>query len=837
MADTLGKRSQYLLDMIQQSKGTGSGPMGTHQTRWGPLVANVPVSVLSSIIIWAFAIYCMVEPDDAKANLGDAKSAVTGFFTWAYIGSNGVWFFFIIALYYWYGDVKLGLDDEKPEFDDANYFAMIFCAGVAIGLFFYGASEPLYHYYDAGGNRFTGKTSSLNDNEKAQWAINLTLYHWGVHGWVVYTLTALCLGILSYRYGLPLTYRTCFFPVFGKVTWGWIGDLIDSCTIAGCIAGVCTSLGLGAQQIVTGMQRIGIIDPTCAVVAAANATGALEADITEDCMSEAGITASRCILIACITVCATISVVSGVNYGIKLLSQVAFGSGMVLWCVAFILDDTWYILNLMVQAFGFYLQWIIQLGWFTDAFAQLGWGEGKAIDTKGANPAWMDWWTIFYWGWWIAWSPFVGVFLARISRGRTVKEVINFTFSIPLIYCILWFCTFGGGAIRMHRRAELLKKAGTELYADATHFQAELSSGATNCYDVPEKLYADCPEKPEGMDDATWKNAVWPARCPAYAEAYATDTRLSPVCLFDDSNADGYWFDLMTQYYHLGPMLCGFSIFTIIIYFVTSSDSGSLVVDYIASNGEEAHWSQRVYWAFTEGLLAIALLAAGGTEALKGLQAVSIISGVPLTIFVCFICMSLWMTLKCEKGEFFEGQFTNWAMPLYGGIFDYLEFVFSFGKSPLPKFMHVPGFLVSLFCPAYVLFLTCKRIASMGATTRIVYSVFAFLLWIAVLFCGVAQYVDRNTGFQGIQFFCYCGFCTLVVAVRLEVRTMYNIEGGGLRDSLASFCMYPLAVWQSYIQVTEVEVPEAPKPLKQEEKVADQPPSEAAEVNQQGTDV
>lgn len=817
-AQPLGKRSQYLLDMIEQSRGWGGGPQGTHQTRLGPLVANVPVSVLSSILIWAFAVYCMVLPSEASADLWAAQTQVSGFFTWAYIGSNGIWLFYILALYYWYGDVKLGLDDEKPEFDDASYFCMIFCAGVAIGLFFFGASEPLYHYTGAS-NRYTG-AGYLNDNQKATEAINLTLYHWGVHAWVVYTLNAMCLGVLSYRYGLPLTYRTCFFPIFGKVTWGWVGDLIDTCTIAGCIAGVCTSLGLGAQQIVTGMQRINIVDVSCARDCS---TTPCTDVLTGECMSESGITAARCILIACITFCATISVVTGVNYGIKILSQVAFGSGMVLWCVVFILDDTWYLLNLMVQAFGYYLQWIVQLGWFTDAFAQLTWGEGKAVEDKGANPSWMDWWTIFYWGWWIAWSPFVGVFLARISRGRTIREVINFTFSIPLLYCIIWFCTFGGGAIRMHRRAELLQKAGTDLYGgNEAYFQAKMGNGQTNCFNVPESLF-DCPTQTSAnVTDDVWAASTWPTKCPTYAEKYATDTRISPVCLFDSGNADNYWFDLMTQYYHMGSFLCGFSLFTIIIYFVTSSDSGSLVVDYIASNGEEAHWSQRVYWACTEGLLAICLLWAGGRDALKGLQAVSIISGVPMTVFVCFVCMSLWVTLKCEKGEFFAGQFVNWAMPLYGGMFDYLEFAFSFGKAPLPNVKHIPGFLVSMLFPPVVIFFTCKKTASMSAASKIAMPVFSVILWLLFLFGCVGRYIDKNIGLQGVEFFAYCGFVVCVMAVRTEVRSLYNIEGGGGRDFLAAFFAYPQAVWQSYIQVTEVEAPK-PGDQKVEQQTAQAP--------------
>merc|ERR1712137_930291 len=183
----------------------------------------------------------------------------------------------------------------------------------------------------------------MNDNERAQWAINITLYHWGVHAWAVYSVTALALGILSYRYGLPLTYRTCFFPIFGKVTWGWIGDLIDSCTIAGCIAGVCTSLGLGAQQIITGAQRINWVSPTCAA--------GIESTVVAECLSDSEITVRRCAVIGVITIAATVSVVSGLDTGIKLLSQIAFAAGMVLWCIVFVLDDPWYLLNLMVQSF------------------------------------------------------------------------------------------------------------------------------------------------------------------------------------------------------------------------------------------------------------------------------------------------------------------------------------------------------------------------------------------------------------------------------------------------------------------------------------------------------
>merc|ERR1719203_247019 len=195
---------------------------------------------MASIILWAMTLWCMIDPETSKEYLKGLQSDVTATFTWLYIGSNGVWVFYAFALYYYFGHVKLGKDNEEPAYDDASYFMMLFCAGVAVGLIFYGASEPLFHYIEGAGNRYTG--SAMNDNEKATSAMNLTLYHWGIHGWVVYSTTAICIGILAYRYDLPLTYRTCFFPLLGKATWGWAGDIIDSLTIAGTVAGVCTSL-------------------------------------------------------------------------------------------------------------------------------------------------------------------------------------------------------------------------------------------------------------------------------------------------------------------------------------------------------------------------------------------------------------------------------------------------------------------------------------------------------------------------------------------------------------------------------------------------------------------
>merc|ERR550532_1694121 len=340
---------------------------------------------------------------------------------------------------------------------------MVFTAGVAIGLVFYGASE-LLGYITSSSNRYSG-AGYLNENEKAQNAINLTLFHWGLQAWVVYGITAVSMGFLSYRKGLPLCFRTTLAPLFGRATWGWFGDFVDIITIVTIVAGLCTSLGLGAKQIVGGMQRLELLDSD---------------------LDEKGLTDASTWAIAIITGCATLSVVSGLNYGIKTLSQTAFILGNFMLCTVFFLDAPWYMLNVMVQSFGYHLQYFLELGFFCDAWGQLKDGEGKAIDGKGANPAWMSWWTIFYWGWWIAWAPFVGTFLARISRGRTIGNVTAYVLTVPFAYALVWFCTFGAAAIRMHRRASFLESVGKSLWGNPDYFLYTggdyRPSGAGKCY-------------------------------------------------------------------------------------------------------------------------------------------------------------------------------------------------------------------------------------------------------------------------------------------------------------------------------------------------------------------
>jgi choline-glycine betaine transporter len=767
-------------------KGYGSGPFGSREVQlFKGFVFNPVVSVLAAIGLWAFVAWCAadsdpLDEDNALQMLSEGQTWVTTTWTWLYIASQDFWLLFLFPLVYYYGDVKLGADDEKPEYSDVSYFSMVFCAGVAIGLIFFGASEPLYHYTDAS-NRYNNN-GYYNENEKMQAALNVTIYHWGLQAWVVYAIVAITMGFLCYRKGLPLTFRTCLAPLFGKAIWGWMGDLLDVFTILTIVAGLCTSLGMGATQIVGGMKRLEMMDET---------------------MNEDETASAASWVIGVITVCATLSVACGLNYGIKTCSQIAFALGNFLLLTVFFLDEPWFILNLITQSIGYHFQNLIQLGFYTDAFAQLKNGQGKSTDGLGANGAWMDWWTIFYWGWWISWAPFVGTFLARISRGRTIKNVLAYSLGVPLMYCFVWFGTFGGAALRMHQQAKFIQKAGTEIYNDADRFLVTNTDGwrpggAGNCYNVPAQLVCSG------------------AACPAYTNdptKYITQPELTPVCLFKSADADGYWFDLMMHYHGIGTFLCAVSVVTIVLYFITSSDSGSLVVDLIASNGREAHVVQRIFWALSEGAVAIVLIKTGGPTALRSLRALSIIAGLPFTFVICYMCTSLWRALAAECDA--NPKVNAFKMPLYAGIFDWIERVISCFKAPAPEMQQVALFFQGLFLPPLPLFKALRSMSEGGA------GVVQDALMAGA--CGVTFFAfillhclkEAEGGAVGIAWTAYVAFAVIVGYVRHVVRIRHDIAGNGVEDFFAALLFFPQVLAQVAVQA-EVAAAAATPPAKKE---------------------
>jgi len=281
--------------------------------------------------------------------------------------------------------------------------------------------------------------------------------------------------------------------------------------------------------------------------------------------------------------------------------------------------------------------------------------------------------------------------------------------------------------------------------------------------------------------------------------------------LFSWSASDDIWFDLMDHYAGLGWLLSAFSLFTIIVYFVTSSDSGSMVVDLIACNGKEAHPITKVYWAFTEGGLACALLIAGGNDALNALRAVSIIAGVPFTVFVCMICLSIGTTFRYDQGWVLNHQYDTWKVQLYGGIFDWAEYVFSSFQSPRPEMRHITGFFGCLVCPPYYVFYSLQKVGRKTGLDApgITGLIGAGICWIGFVLFAFMWILVPDVGYEAIAVFFYAGFAVFVIYVRSQVRVVYNIEGSIMTDVLAATFFYPQTLWIAYVQC-EVPVPETP---------------------------
>ncbi|XP_032221430.2 glycine betaine transporter 1 [Nematostella vectensis] len=655
---------------------------------------NPVVTIISAIIIWGFVVFCLRWTDLAGDSLPKGKRWVTKVWTWLYIGTQDVWAVFIVALYFSkYGKLKLGKDHEKPEYSDATYFTMLFAAGIGVGLFYFGVAEPIYHYEPGSqwGNRYQGRYS---DNQRAQDAINITIFHWGVHGWIVYTMIGLILGFLSHRKKMPMTMRSCFHPLLGDKIYGTLGDMIDILSVVCTILGVCTSLGLGVIQINNGMNR-------------------MNKNIEES-------KENQVIIIWCITAVATLSVISGVKLGIRRLSELCFSIGMFIWFVVFFYDDTWYILNIFCQSVGYYLQWLIQLGFHTDAFAQ----AGNAPDGKQAVD-WMDGWTIFYWGWWIAWSPFVGTFIARISRGRTIQEFIMYTLTVPTIYSLMWFSVFGGAGLKMERNAAI---AGI--------------------------------------------NCSWPLGGATATEPYNGLYRLS--CRPSTS----MWFDVVESYGGLGTFMSGISLVSLVLYFVTSSDSGSLVVDSLSANGHpDPPVLQRIFWALTEGATATALLWTGGKRALDALQAASICSGLFYTVILNFIVVAMWRLLKIEMGDLSPDH------PQFSfGLLDIFYY---------PTCRRIKDLLIAIIAPWWPMGNAAGRLYGQNRFVFMAIIAVPFYGW---LICEILQVLEVGLAYIGwaILF----GFFAYGTGIRSHMRDEFKILGNLAEDFFAVMLLYPLAAMQ-----------------------------------------
>jgi len=521
------------------------------------------VFVISAVIILAFMALSVLFPESAQDTYGDIRTGISENFAWLFIMAANLFIIFMIYLAISkFGKIRLGGVDADKEFSDISWVAMLFSAGMGIGLMFFGVAEPIWHFFDPHLGAEGGTTQA------SEVAMAVSLFHWGFHPWAIYALVGLSLAFFSFNRGLPLTFRSIFWPVLGERIYGWPGHIIDILTVFATLFGLTTSLGLGALQINAGLNFLG------------ESTGTVP---------EIGVgTGVQIAIIAIVTGVAVMSVAAGLDGGVRRLSNMNLFLMFALLGAVIVLGPTLFIAGFLPQGIGAYFGNFFDLSFYAGGTTENYFSGGFYGPGGGGEGEFLTDWTVFYWAWWIAWSPFVGMFIARISKGRTVREFIGGVLVLPVLFSFVWFAAMGGGAIE------------GELFGDAA---------------VSSAMFAEGVEVPRAV-------ALF-----AYLDSLPGTLILSVL-----------------------------SILLVATFFITSSDSGSLVIDHLTSGGKhDAPVTMRVFWAVTEGAVAATLLWAGGDEALNGLQAAAISTGLPFAVILLFMMYAIYRGLSTEY-EILESQ-------------------------------------------------------------------------------------------------------------------------------------------------------------------------------------
>jgi len=489
-----------------------------------------PVFLISGVVIVAFVIFVLMFQEGAAAFFGDLRPWLTSTFDWWFMIAGNIFVLFCLFLIVTpLGRIRIGGADAKPEYSYSGWFAMLFAAGMGIGLMFFGVLEPVYHFQNP-------PLGGAGGDQAAERALGMaaTIFHWGLHPWAIYAVVALSLAYFTYSRGLPLTIRSAFYPIFGDAVWGWFGHVIDTLAVFATLFGLATSLGFGAEQANAGLNYLFDVPVT---------------DVT------------KVVLILGITAVALGSVLAGLDAGVKRLSEINMVLAFLLLMFVIVMGPTLEIVT------GFFSN---ILGYVQTLPALSNWVGREDSD-------FLHGWTTFYWAWWISWSPFVGMFIARVSKGRTVREFIICVLLIPTLVSVLWMTAFGGTAI-----SQFINEGYTGVTDTITAWTPELS-------------------------------------------------------LFK-----------MLELLPMSGLLSFVGIVLVIVFFVTSSDSGSLVIDTITAGGKvDAPVAQRIFWCTFEGLVAIALLLGGG---LGSLQAAAIATGFPFAIVLVAMCYSTYKGLRTDPG-------------------------------------------------------------------------------------------------------------------------------------------------------------------------------------------
>ncbi|MPW35667.1 BCCT family transporter [Vibrio sp. B1Z05] len=499
--------------------------------KWGFDVHNAVFSISAGLTILFLLAMVFLDPETAKSALDGLKWQIIHSFDALFIWAGNIFVIFCLALIVSpYGKIRLGGKEAKAEYSMMSWIAMLFAAGMGIGLMFWSVAEPVAYYT---GWYETPLNVVANTPEAAKLALGATMYHWGLHPWAIYAVVALSLAFFTYNKGLPLSIRSIFYPILGDRAWGWPGHIVDILAVLATLFGLATSLGLGAQQAASGIHHVFGLDSGLGLQIA---------------------------VISFVTLLAIISVIRGIDGGVKVISNINMIIAFIL--LAFVMLIGYHVtFSSISTTFLSYVEHIIPLS-----------------NPHGrSDEAWFQGWTVFYWAWWISWSPFVGMFIARVSKGRTVREFMTAVLIVPTTVTLIWMSTFGGLAID-----QVINNVGI------------LGS--------------------KGLTDVS-------------------------LAMFE-------MFDAMP----MANVLSVIGIILVMVFFVTSSDSGSLVIDSITAGGKvDAPVPQRVFWAFMEGAIAVAMLWVGGSQAVQALQAGAISTALPFTFILLAMCVSLLMGMATEE--------------------------------------------------------------------------------------------------------------------------------------------------------------------------------------------
>ncbi len=505
-------------------------PGDTNIHFWG-FDMHPEVSITSAFLVILFIAMTLIFNDQTREIFNTVQNFIANTSGWFLILAANIYLGVVIFLAFSkYGKIRLGGPNAQPEFSTFAWFAMLMSAGMGIGLMFWSVAEPVFHMETP--SPFFNNVQP-NTPTSARNAMAITFFHWGLHAWGIYALVGLSLAFFAFNRGLPLTMRSVFYPLLGERIYGWPGNTIDILAVLSTLFGLATSLGLGARQVSTGLNFLfGLPDTVWFQV----------------------------ILIAIITAFATMSVVAGLDNGVRFLSEINIYIAAGFMVFILLVGPTLFIIGSLVENLGYYISILPSLSFWTETF------DG----TK-----WQNSWTVFYWGWWISWSPFVGMFIARVSKGRTVQEFVLGVLFIPSMLSFVWMSVFGGSALNL-----VLEGVGN-------------------------------------LPTAVTENVS--------------------TALF-----------VMLEQFPLTEISSLIGVILVVTFFVTSSDSGSLVVDHLVSGGKlDSPVPQRVFWAVTEGVIAAVLLLGGG---LRALQTASITTGLPFAIVLIIMCFSL-----------YRGLFEDWV--------------------------------------------------------------------------------------------------------------------------------------------------------------------------------